>query len=312
MTSTVNSFDTQHGDMIHDAQLDYYGKRLATCSSDRTIKIWEVTGEQHKLLANLQGHTGPVWQVAWGHPKYGSLLASCSYDHKVIIWQESSGNNFTKLFEYSHKASVNSISWAPYELGACLATASADGSIAIISYNENESKWEDSKFDAHQVGCNSVSWAPATTPGSLTSEDAAAHTTKRIVSGGCDKLVKVWKYSPENKEWRLDQTLAQHRDWVRDVAWAPNVGLPYDMIASGSQDKTVIIWTRNEKDDEWQHVELDEFSAVVWRVSWSVTGNILAVSCADNKVTLWKQATDGEWKCTSRMVDDAAAADSGN
>lgn len=26
----------------HDAQLDYYGKRLATCSSDRTIRIFEV------------------------------------------------------------------------------------------------------------------------------------------------------------------------------------------------------------------------------------------------------------------------------
>lgn len=26
----------------HDAQLDYYGKRLATCSSDKTIKIFSV------------------------------------------------------------------------------------------------------------------------------------------------------------------------------------------------------------------------------------------------------------------------------
>ena len=31
--------ETQHGDMVHDAQLDYYGKKLATCSSDRTIKV---------------------------------------------------------------------------------------------------------------------------------------------------------------------------------------------------------------------------------------------------------------------------------
>ncbi|TFJ81474.1 hypothetical protein NSK_007196 [Nannochloropsis salina CCMP1776] len=33
------SMETQHEDMIHDAQLDYYGKKLATCSSDRTIKV---------------------------------------------------------------------------------------------------------------------------------------------------------------------------------------------------------------------------------------------------------------------------------
>ena len=28
-------------------------------------------------------HEGPVWQVAWAHPKFGSILASCSYDRKV-------------------------------------------------------------------------------------------------------------------------------------------------------------------------------------------------------------------------------------
>lgn len=27
------TIDTQHDDMIHDAQLDYYGCKLATCSS---------------------------------------------------------------------------------------------------------------------------------------------------------------------------------------------------------------------------------------------------------------------------------------
>lgn len=36
-------------------------------------------------------HTGPVWQVAWAHPKYGHILASCSYDGKVLIWKEQQG-----------------------------------------------------------------------------------------------------------------------------------------------------------------------------------------------------------------------------
>jgi WD40 repeat protein len=30
----------------HDAQLDYYGKRLATCSSDRNIKVFDVVDGQ--------------------------------------------------------------------------------------------------------------------------------------------------------------------------------------------------------------------------------------------------------------------------
>lgn len=33
----MGAFETGHLDMVHDAQLDYYGKRLATCSSDRSV-----------------------------------------------------------------------------------------------------------------------------------------------------------------------------------------------------------------------------------------------------------------------------------
>jgi protein transport protein SEC13 len=40
----------------HDAVLDYYGRRLATCSSDKTIKIFEVEGEKHTLVETLRGY----------------------------------------------------------------------------------------------------------------------------------------------------------------------------------------------------------------------------------------------------------------
>lgn len=39
----------------HDAVLDYYGRRLATCSSDKTIKIFEIEGDQHRLTETLKG-----------------------------------------------------------------------------------------------------------------------------------------------------------------------------------------------------------------------------------------------------------------
>ena len=40
----------------HDVQLDYYGKRLATCSSDRTVKVYDVMeGGERKQVADLKG-----------------------------------------------------------------------------------------------------------------------------------------------------------------------------------------------------------------------------------------------------------------
>ena len=91
------TFESGHADMVHDAQLDYYGRRLATCSSDRTIKIFEVSGENRTPVADLHGHEGPVWQISWAHPKFGTLLASCSFDHKVIIWRESPDNQWSQV-----------------------------------------------------------------------------------------------------------------------------------------------------------------------------------------------------------------------
>ena len=45
-----------HDDMIHDAVLDYYGRRLATCSSDKTIQIFDIDGDQHRLTETLKGY----------------------------------------------------------------------------------------------------------------------------------------------------------------------------------------------------------------------------------------------------------------
>lgn len=39
----------------------------------------------------------------------------------------------------------------------------------------------------------------------------------------------------ENDNWILEDKLEAHTDWVRDVAWAPSVGLPLSRIASCSQ-----------------------------------------------------------------------------
>lgn len=47
----------------HDAQLDYYGKRLATCSSDRMVKVFDVVdGEPQRSSGGhtLKGSALPV------------------------------------------------------------------------------------------------------------------------------------------------------------------------------------------------------------------------------------------------------------
>lgn len=298
MVSVMSTVDTAHEDMIHDAQMDYYGTKLATCSSDRSIKVFDVRNGQQSLLQSLLGHEGPVWQLAWSHPMYGSLLASCSYDRRVIIWKETNGT-WSQIYEYSnHDSSVNSVCWAPHEFGLMLACGSSDGSVSVLS-SSGDGQWSSKKINnAHTIGCNSVSWGPSVSPGALIESSAGSKpVVKRFVSGGCDNLVKIWK--EEDGEWIEEQKLEAHSDWVRDVAWAPSIGLPKSIIASCSQDCRVIMWTNDSTTNSWTSKVLHKFNDVVWHVSWSVTGNILAVSGGDNKVSLWKETLEGQWICVS-------------
>ncbi|KAE9598497.1 hypothetical protein Lal_00027051 [Lupinus albus] len=288
--------ETGHQDTVHDVAMDYYGKRLATASSDHTIKIIGVSNTASQHLATLIGHQGPVWQVVWAHPKFGSLLASCSYDGRVIIWKEGNQNEWTQAHVFDdHKSSVNSVAWAPHELGLCLACGSSDGNISVFTARA-DGGWDTSKIDqAHPVGVTSVSWAPSMAPGALVGA-GLFDPVQKLCSGGCDNTVKVWKLT--NGLWKMDcfPALHMHSDWVRDVAWAPNLGLPKSTIASASQDGKVIIWTVAKEGDQWEGKVLNDFKTPVWRVSWSLTGNILAVADGNNNVTLWKEAVDGDWQ----------------
>ncbi|KAI9661491.1 MAG: GTPase-activating protein S13 [Alyxoria varia] len=378
-TQTIT--DPGHDDMIHDAVLDYYGRRLATCSSDRTIKIFEVENDTHRLTDTLKGHESPIWSLSWAHPKHGTILASSSYDGKVLIWRESpnpssstvapsstysgagahpqqsqqpsqTSARFTRIIDFAlHTASVNIVSWAPHELGAHLGCASSDGCVSVLSFNDSaaagggpqqqgaqgqgQGAWETAVFQAHDIGANSVSWAPALLPGSLekaATSGAAGGMVKRFVTGGSDCKVKIWEWKgtpgaggqqgqqqqqqTQQGQWQPLCTLDGHTDWVRDVAWSPSL-LSQSYIASASQDHTVRIWVLGGNGaanaagggsdaadpSNWRCTTLT-FDTVVWRVSWSLSGNVLAVCGGDNKVSLWKERVrDGGWECVKEMEE---------
>lgn len=157
-------------------------------------------------------------------------------------------------------------------------------------------------FHAHGLGVNSVSWAPSTTPGSLVSSASGAQGLRRFVTGGSDNLLRIWAFDTASGTYKPEGApLSGHTDWVRDVAWSPTV-LQKSYIASASQDKTVRIWTSVGSGGEWQSKEI-KFEAVLWRVSWSLSGNVLAVSQNDNKVTLWKENLKGEWACVKSIEE---------
>jgi len=181
-----------------------------------------------------------------------------------------------------------------------------------------------------------------------------------MVTGGCDFKIKFWSKTVmamedgnamgqtggngggggggavgaagRDAKWVLDNTYPvdtsklSHKDWIRDVAWAPCLSPTVQRVASCSEDRTVLIWTLKVPDQDgnrkiqekeggkkkessskaiWVPHLLHTFEDPVWRVSWSLTGNILAVSSGDHTVTLWKQTLDGKWMQVSSVLEES-------
>ncbi|KAF4674909.1 GTPase-activating protein S13 [Perkinsus chesapeaki] len=323
------SFDTGHTGPIHDAQLDYYGKRLATASGDSTVRIWDVSTEQQVLLGELRGHSSPVWQVSWAHPMYGSVIASVGYDRQIIIWREKVTGGYhhqqqTSTWEQlyrdqSHTASVNTCSFAPWEYGLVLAAGSSDGSISVLTH-EQMATWSRKVIPhAHLGGVLAVSWSPATTPATLASGPAVQQQPsnddqvgpRRLVSGGNDNQVRIWRMDDSTGEWSAETQMpsGKHTDVVRDVAWRPNAGIPTQHIASCSEDGSVVIWQCDMEGQSWKVAQEFHMKAAAYRLSWSITGTVLAVALADNTVELIKENVDGQFVHISGVDEQGIASD---
>ncbi|NEP78814.1 MAG: WD40 repeat domain-containing protein [Okeania sp. SIO3B3] len=92
---------------IWDIEFSPKGQILATCSEDKTIKLWEVgTG---KLIRTLIGHTDEVCGIAFS--PNGRILASCSWDNTIKFWDVSTGKKIRTLKK--HDYSVSCVAFHP-------------------------------------------------------------------------------------------------------------------------------------------------------------------------------------------------------
>lgn len=227
-----------------------------------------------------------------------------------------------KAFVGLHESSVNSVQFAPHEYGLVCAAGSSDGRVSVLTHggeSNGDDEWVVEYLNDTPLGVNAVSWAPygVGKEEGDNGEQQCEPLPPRLVTGGSDNGIRVWTKNAGTGVWEQtvvessdDKKDTHHKDWVRDVAWAPVVIPGMSVIASCSEDKTVIIWKQDGQNKKWSPKVLNTFEDPVWRLSWSITGNILAVSSGDANVTLWKEELDGSW-CLVNQVEDAAGGAQG-
>jgi WD40 repeat protein len=99
------------------------GRRLATASLDRTVRVWDV--EKGDCQAILRGHTDDVFTAAFDPS--GTLLATAGRDRSVWLWDLARGEEVARL--PGHTTYIWSLAFSPD--GATLASGSGDSTVRL-------------------------------------------------------------------------------------------------------------------------------------------------------------------------------------
>lgn len=292
---------------------------MATCSSDQTIKVFEQNEKgQWIVSSSWKAHSGSIWKLDWGHPEYGQILASASFDRTASIWEETvsekpvATSSSTKRWIrrtnlVDSRTSVTDVKFGPKTLGLIIATSSSDGTIRIYEAPDimNLSQWT----LQHEIACKSplscLSWNPSLfrlhSPMIAAGSDSTTNEPK----------VFIFEYSEYNRKWAKTETLTNVTDPVHDVAFAPNCGRSYHVLAVASKDvsifnlKPIADPTGNSRLDVSLAAQFNDHYCTVWRVTWNVTGTMLASSGDDGYLRMWRMNYQKGWKCVCSFKPEA-------
>ncbi|XP_054237119.1 WD repeat, SAM and U-box domain-containing protein 1 isoform X2 [Indicator indicator] len=294
---------------------------LATCSLDKTVRVYSLKDFSQLPYSPLKGHTYAVHCCCFSPS--GHFLASCSTDGTSVVWDAGDGQMLAVL-EQPSSSPVRVCRFSPDS--TCLVSGAADGSVVLWNmqslklYRSGNVKdgslvacafapsgnffvtgsscgdltvWDDKmrclcNEKAHDLGvtCCDISSQPV-------SGDEHTFTCFQMASCGQDNQIKLWLIlfaDSSGAELKYKCTLSGHSAPVLACAFSHDG----QILVSGSVDKCVIV--HEISTGNTLHT-LSQHTRYVTTCAFAPCSPLLATGSMDKTVNIWqfdlKQASAG-------------------
>ncbi|XP_073020691.1 protein SEH1-like isoform X1 [Primulina eburnea] len=298
---------------------NHSGQRLAAALNDGTLSIYDSTDPASSVFcctSRFKVQEGSILKVVWVPPEFGDVLACISANGILSLWEEvaegTEGNRWKlcKLFE-RNTGQVLDAQFGDCHTSLKLVAAFADGKVKIYELLDilDLEKWQlqaqfqnvvdvVSEFGNASCLSASISWNPQ--KGEVQQSSFILGFSSNMPSLNSPK---VWKYDQDHQRWLPVAELSMPEDksdQVYAVAWALNIGRPYELIAVATQ-KGIGVWHLGLNPDADGRLQVNQVAMLhghdgeVWQMEWDMSGMTLATTGTDGVVRLWQANLNGVW-----------------
>ncbi|KAF6732651.1 WD repeat, SAM and U-box domain-containing protein 1 [Oryzias melastigma] len=284
---------------------------LATCSGDKTVRIYNTSDFSELPFSPLSGHGYSVHCCCFS--ACGQFLASCSTDATIMVWSMVTGD-IEAVLEHPGRSPVRICAISPDSVH--LVSGASDGSLALWDFPSKQLSRTAAASDTTMVACSfspcSQMFMTGSTYGDLRLWDLnmnQLHAEKnahdlgvsgcafapsilsgaqvvqfRVASCGQDCHLKIWainKFSSGACKMQLLHILTDQSAPVLCCAYSSDGHL----LVSGSVDKSVTIY---DATNAVLLYKLNQHARYVTACACSATSPLIATGSMDKSVNIWR------------------------